>query len=76
VDYRASVWVNGRLVATHEGGHTPFTADVTPVLAEGGEQILVVRAEDLPHDLQQPRGKQDWQLRPHAIWYARTTGIW
>ena len=22
VDYRASVWVNGRLVAEHQGGHT------------------------------------------------------
>jgi beta-galactosidase/beta-glucuronidase len=29
VDYRATVWVNGKLVATHEGGHTPFSADVT-----------------------------------------------
>ena len=24
----------------------------------------------------QPRGKQDWQLESHAIWYDRTTGIW
>ena len=24
----------------------------------------------------QPRGKQDWQREPHAIWYHRTTGIW
>src|SRR5690349_20250129 len=24
VDYHANVWVNGVLVATHEGGHTPF----------------------------------------------------
>src|ERR1700741_4315635 len=24
VDYRATVWVNGIVVATHEGGHTPF----------------------------------------------------
>ncbi|MDP9000278.1 MAG: glycoside hydrolase family 2, partial [Myxococcota bacterium] len=23
-----------------------------------------------------PRGKQDWQLNPHSIWYPRTTGIW
>ncbi|GAC1396005.1 MAG: glycoside hydrolase family 2 TIM barrel-domain containing protein [Chloroflexota bacterium] len=76
VDYRASVWVNGRLVATHEGGHTPFSADITPALRPRGEQVVVIRAEDRPDDLAQPRGKQDWQRDPHAIWYHRTTGIW
>jgi beta-galactosidase/beta-glucuronidase len=75
VDYRAHVWVNGHLVATHEGGHTPFSADITSVLVEG-KQTVVVRAEDDPHDRSQPRGKQDWELKPHAIWYRRTTGIW
>jgi hypothetical protein len=35
-----------------------------------------VRAYDDPHDLAKPRGKQDWQLEPHSIWYPRTTGIW
>ena len=76
VDYRASVWVNGQLVVGHEGGHTPFEADVTEVLRPDGQQDLVVRAEDQPRDLEQPRGKQDWEPRPHAIWYRRTTGIW
>lgn len=75
VDYRARVWVNNQLVVTHEGGHTPFTADITPVLVEG-EQVVVVRAEDQPRDLSQPRGKQDWEPEPHKIWYHRTTGIW
>jgi hypothetical protein len=36
----------------------------------------VVRAHDDPSDLAKPRGKQDWQLEPHSIWYPRTTGIW
>ncbi len=76
VDYRAHVWVNGRGVAYHEGGHTPFTADITSALDPSGEQVIVVRAEDSPLDLRQPRGKQDWQRRPHAIWYDRTSGIW
>jgi beta-galactosidase/beta-glucuronidase len=76
VDHRASVWVNGRLVATHEGGHTPFSADITPVLDPDGEQVVTVRAEDDPRDLTQPRGKQDWQERPHSVFYERTTGIW
>src|SRR5919112_1765412 len=76
VDYRAHVWVNGRAVAYHEGGSTPFTADITSALEDSGEQVVVVRAEDSPRDLRQPRGKQDWKPAPHAIWYDRTSGIW
>lgn len=76
IDYRATVWVNGRLVATHEGGQTPFSADITAALHPNGEQVIVIRAEDDPLDLAQPRGKQDWEVRPHKIWYERTTGIW
>jgi len=75
VDYHATVWVNGHLVATHEGGYTPFHADITDQLVEG-EQTVIVRAFDDPEDLAKPRGKQDWQLKPHSIWYYRTTGIW
>jgi len=73
VDYRAEVWVNGRHVVRHEGGHTPFTAEVPDV---GARFTIVVRVEDDPHDLAQPRGKQDWELHPHAVWYHRTSGIW
>ncbi len=75
VDYRADVWVNGRFVIHHEGGYTPFTADISDFLVEG-PQTVIVRAEDDPADLSKPRGKQDWQLHPHSIWYYRTTGIW
>lgn len=73
VDYRADVWIDGSHVAHHEGGHTPFTA-VVPAPADGFE--IVVRAEDDPRDLAQPRGKQDWEEKPHVVWYDRTSGIW
>jgi beta-galactosidase/beta-glucuronidase len=76
VDYHARVWVNGMKVAEHEGGHTPFHADITFALKSSGPQRVTVWAEDDPHDLEKPRGKQDWRLEPHAIWYPRTTGIW
>jgi len=76
VDYRARVWVNGQFVIEHEGGHTPFTADITAIVNLNGMQRVTVWAHDDPQDLEQPRGKQDWQIEPHSIWYPRTTGIW
>ena len=76
VDHSATVWVNGVQVRTHEGGYTPFSIDITDVLLEGSLQEVIVRAEDDPADLAKPRGKQDWKLEPHSIWYPRTTGIW
>ena len=75
VDYDARVFANGSQVAHHEGGYTPFYADVTAA-ARSGTIEIVVRADDDPADLAKPRGKQDWQLEPHSIWYPRTTGIW
>jgi len=76
VDYRADVWVDGTHVAFHEGGHTPFHADITHAIGNDDRAVIVVRAEDDPADIGQPRGKQDWQTPSHAIWYRRTTGIW
>ena len=76
VDYQARVWVNDFKIITHEGGHTPFSADITFALRDDGPQVVAVWAEDDPHDLEKPRGKQDWKREPHGIWYPRTTGIW
>ena len=76
VDYTAWVWINDHLVSRHEGGHTPFHADITSALSASGVQTITIRADDDPFDLTKPRGKQDWQLEPHSIWYPRTTGIW
>ncbi|HEY6374224.1 MAG TPA: glycoside hydrolase family 2 TIM barrel-domain containing protein [Edaphobacter sp.] len=77
VDYQATVWVNGAKACQHQGGYTPFSADVTAALRGGGElQEIIVRAEDDPADLTKPRGKQAWRLERHSIWYPRTTGIW
>jgi beta-galactosidase/beta-glucuronidase len=75
VDWAATVWVNGALAGCHEGGYTPFSLELTDLLGDG-PQTVVVRADDDPADLAKPRGKQDWQLEPHSIWYPRTTGIW
>jgi len=75
VDYRATVWVNGRFVTFHEGGHTSFYANITDALLSGLNKV-VVRVEDLSKDLEQPRGKQFWEVESKGIFYTRTTGIW
>jgi beta-galactosidase/beta-glucuronidase len=76
VDYQASVWVNDRFIGGHEGGHTPFSFDITDSLKPGTTQRVTVLAQDDPQDLAKPRGKQDWLPESHSIWYPRTTGIW
>lgn len=75
VDYRATVWVNGQQAAFHEGGHTPFQADITSALIQENNTI-VVRVEDFSRDVTLPRGKQYWKEDSASIFYTRTTGIW
>ena len=79
VDHAADVWVDGQHACRHEGGQTPFSVDVTDLLdpeAPADGHVLVVRATDDRTDVEQPRGKQDWQPEQHVIWYHRTSGIW
>jgi beta-galactosidase/beta-glucuronidase len=76
VDYQATVWANGSMIGSHEGGYTPFTCDLTAVVGRESSCEIVVRAYDDPLDLEKPRGKQDWMPEPHSIWYPRTSGIW
>lgn len=44
VFYQATVWLNGHLLGTHEGGYTPFEFDVTGLLAD--ENHLAVRVNN------------------------------
>ena len=77
VDYSATVWIDGRLVGTHLGGQVAFSIDVTDSLDPDRDiHSLVLRARDDVDDPEVPRGKQDWELEPHVIWYRRSTGIW
>ncbi|MCL2016379.1 MAG: glycoside hydrolase family 2 [Defluviitaleaceae bacterium] len=75
VDYLADVYINGHLAGSHEGGHTPFSFNITPYLTHKTES-LIVRVCDPSTDETIPRGKQFWQEESAAIWYTRTTGIW
>jgi len=74
VDYEATVWINGREVGHHQGGHVPFQFEIAP-FCKPGENRLVAYIEDR-QDLHQPRGKQSYTGLPHGIDYYCTTGIW
>jgi beta-galactosidase/beta-glucuronidase len=82
VDYEVTVWASGHLVGKHRGGHVPFDVDITDALASTrkstgkGELQLVLRIQDSPYDLGQPRGKQYWGPQPESIFYTPTSGIW
>jgi beta-galactosidase len=72
VDHQSTVWVNGKEVGNHTGGHTPFSFDITGVL-KPGENTLMVRVLDATEGFQL-HGKQ--KLQPGGIWYTRVSGIW
>ena len=55
-DFITKVWVNGQYVGDHRGGYARFSFDITDVVRDG-ENELVVKVED-SFDMQQPRGKQ------------------
>ena len=74
VDFHASVYVNGKLAGEHKGGYTPFSFDITDLLAEGQEQELAVSVWDPTDTWTQARGKQ--VREPSGIWYTSVTGIW
>ena len=73
VDWQADVWVNGVKMGQHRGGYTPFSFDITPVLAKGKNQITV-KVWDPSDEGYQPRGKQ--VKHPDGIWYTPVSGIW
>jgi hypothetical protein len=65
VDYRATVYADGREVGGHEGGYTPFEVVIPAETRE-----LTLRVEDLEDSSEVPHGKQGGR------WYTRVSGPW
>ena len=59
-NYRALVYVNGQKVGEHEGGFTPFAFDVTSLLTEGRNFIVVGVDATHPEDAV-PTPITDWK---------------
>jgi hypothetical protein len=80
VDWQVTVFVNGKKAgpkdtyrASHTGGYTEFTLDITPYLKRG-KNDLVVKVFDPTDEGIGPHGKQ--MLKPESIFYTSTSGIW
>ena len=58
-NYAAQVWLNGRNMGGHEGGHLPFSLDVTEGLNWKGENILAIRVENELKPTRVPAGNLD-----------------
>ena len=83
IDWEATVYLNGKKLATHRGGYDAFGFDITGFLKPDGPQELLVGvfdptdgkgSKDDPEAGHQPRGKQ--VLKPGGIMYTPTSGIW
>ena len=73
VDWQCKVWVNGKIAGEHTGGYNPFSFDITDLLVDG-ENELVVKVFDPTDAGHQQRGKQI--RKPFSFWYTATSGIW
>ena len=72
VDQIADVFVNGELVAHHEGGYLPFSA-LLKNLKPSGNVLEVLVTDDTDSEIY-PRAKQ--MNKNGGIWYTPTSGIW
>ena len=73
VDWECKVYVNKKIVGSHQGGYNAFSFDITDYVTDG-ENELVVYVYDPTDEGWQQRGKQ--ATESHGFWYTATSGIW
>ena len=59
VNYDCHVWVNGKEVGHHVGGFTPFNYDISDLLIEG-ENTIIVKVDNKRHAEDVPTQIFDW----------------
>ena len=59
VNYHCHVWVNGQKVGEHIGGFTPFNFDISDLLKEG-ENTIIVKVDNKRHAEDVPTQIFDW----------------
>jgi beta-galactosidase/beta-glucuronidase len=76
VDYKSTLYINGKQVFVHYGGSSSFSVDISDYVKAGTDHNLVVYAEDDLRSEQQTSGKQSHRLYSYSCLYTRVTGIW
>ena len=71
-DQVCTVHVNGKKIASHEGGYHPFCFDVTDVIKPNNEIEIIVKDDLSTHEF--PYGKQT--DKRGGMWYTPVSGIW
>lgn len=62
----ADVWLNGKHLGQHLGGYLPFAFDVTDILKAGGDNELVVRANNEDNPITGPKPLKDLDYIQHG----------
>lgn len=65
-DWETTVWLDGQLLGTHQGGYIPFSFELTSFVKYGQIQSLVIRVDDVRRDFTL-YGKQG---------YGNARGLW
>lgn len=76
VDYKSTVYIDGKEVFVHYGGSSSFSIDITSYVQAGATSNLVIYVEDDLRSKQQTAGKQSLRLHSYSCLYTRVTGIW
>ncbi|KAI5748524.1 hypothetical protein M8J77_026367 [Diaphorina citri] len=85
VHYWAKVWLNGKFVGDHQGGHLPFEFEITDHLVTGSINLLTVAVNNRLHPNTLPQGRttypnsslypQGYSIYSHSCDYFDFSGI-
>jgi beta-galactosidase/beta-glucuronidase len=75
-DFDCRVYLEGRELAHHRGGYTPFSVDLTEALGGRRYANLTLGVEDDVRSGAQAKGKQAHLFASNGWDYTRTTGLW
>ena len=73
VDQHCAVYLNGQSVGTHDGGYWPFALNISALLREGENELILAVTDDANHSAE-AFGKQS--LSRGGTRYTPQSGIW